>query len=78
MIPQIQLESLKPLPDQLNREKMVHSKRHSSFKKQRLTKRARQWANFHTGSNPLINKSKYKGPHGKKSYGNLPMSERKK
>ena len=76
MIPKTQLESLKPLPDQLIRERMVKSKRSVSFKKGRLTKRARQWAFF--GSSGLRNMSKYKGPHGEKSYGNLPLKERKK
>ena len=76
MIPQSQLESLSPLPDQLNRERMVNSKRHPSFKKQRLTKRARQWAFM--GSSGLRIMKDYKGPQGQKSYGNIPLEERKK
>ena len=76
MIPQTQLESLLPLPDQLNRERMVNSKRSISFKKQRLTKRARQWAFF--GSSGFRNMKDYKGPEGQKSYGNIPLEERKK
>lgn len=78
MIPQTQLESIKPFQDQTNRMNQVKSKRKTTGQRLTLTKRARQWAWFGSGNNPLIDKSKYKGPKGKRSYGNLPMSERKK
>ena len=68
MIPQFLLSELKPLQDQINRKKQVDSKRKISFRKGRLTKRARQWACYITviGVN-----NKY--PSGKKSYGNQPL-----
>lgn len=67
------LENLKPLQDLENRKMMVKKKSglHASHKKH-LTKRARQWAWF--GSQ--IGMDKYKGPRGKKSYGNVPLKER--
>lgn len=74
MIPKHQLESLKPLPDQLIRERMVKSKRKISFRKGRLTHRARQWALY---INSKLIKS-VSEPKGEKWYGNLPMEERKK
>jgi hypothetical protein len=77
MIPQSQLESLKPLQDQTNRINQVKSKRKNFGKRLTLTKRARQWAWFGAGNNVLIRHDKYKGPQGIRSYGNLPMSERK-
>lgn len=77
MIPLTQLEALKPIQDQTNRINQVKSKRSVSFKKGRLTKRARQWAWFGAGNNPLIKHDKYKGPQGQRSYGNLPMEKRK-
>lgn len=76
MIPQSSLESLKPLRDQINRESQVKSKRSSSFRKGRLSKRARQWAWM--GSSGLRIMKDYKGPQGKRSYGNLPIKEREK
>ena len=78
MIPQTQLESIKPLQDQTNRMNQVKSKRKNTGQRLTLTKRARQWAWFGAGNNPLIKHDKYKGPQGEKSYGNLPMNERKK
>ena len=77
MIPQTQLESLKPFTDQVNRMNQVKSKRKKTGQRLTLTKRARQWAYFGAGNNPLIRHDKYKGPRGQRSYGNLPMSERK-
>jgi hypothetical protein len=72
VIPQSQLADLRPLHEQIIRERMVKSKRTISFKKGRLTKRARQWASYieRIGISP-------KYPQGEKSYGNKPMSERK-
>ena len=70
MIPKSQLELLKPLTDQVKRERMVKSKRTVSYKKGRLTKRARQWACYIT--NQLRNVYP-KMPKGKKSYGNPPL-----
>ena len=75
MIPQSQLESLKPLQDQTNRINQVKSKRKNFGQRLSLSKRARQWAWF--GSSGLRVMNKYKGPQGIRSYGNLPMSERK-
>ena len=71
MIPKTQLEFLKPLPDQVKRQQMVKSKRSPSFRKGRLSHRARQWALY-------INKIGIipKEPKGVRSYGNLQMSER--
>ena len=74
MIPQTQLESIKPLQDQINRMNQVKSKRKQYGQRLTLSKRARQWALYDFG----VKKDKYNGPHGQKSYGNLPMSERKK
>ena len=74
MIPKTQLESIKPIRDQLQRIAQVKSKRKISFKKGRLSKRARQWALW-------IDSVRYKTssePKGKKWMGNKPMSERKK
>jgi len=73
MIPKEQLSKLKTLPDQLKRERMVNSKRSVSYRKGRLTHRARQWASYieKIGVSP-------KYPQGERSYGNLPMKERKK
>ena len=74
MIPKTQLEFLKPLPDQVKRQQMVKSKRSPSFRKGRLSHRARQWALW-------IDSIRYKSssePKGVKSYGNLQMSEREK
>ena len=74
MIPKQDLEKLKPLKDQLQRAKQVKSKRHVSFRKGRLSHRARQWALYITN----IQRSIFpKEPKGIRSYGNLPMSERK-
>ena len=76
MIPQTQLESIKPFQDQVNRMNHVKSKRKKTGQRLSLTKRARQWAFF--GSSGFRNMDKYKGPQGEKSYGNLPIKERKK
>lgn len=76
MIPQTQLETIKPFQDQTNRTNQVKSKRKTSGQRLTLTKRARQWAMYDTQATKK--KDKYKGPQGQKSYGNLPMSERKK
>ena len=73
MIPKSQLEFLKPLPDQLIREKMVKSKRKISFRKGRLTKRARQYARW-------IQAIRYQSvsePKGQRWKGLKPMKERK-
>jgi hypothetical protein len=74
MIPKQQLEILKPLPDQLKRQRMVKSKRSISVRKGRLTKRARQWALW-------IQSLRYQSisePKGVRWKGNKPMKERKK
>lgn len=74
MIPQTQLANLKPLPDQLKRERLVKGKRKIQFRKGRLTHRARQYALW-------IQSIRYKSvsePKGIKWKGNLPMKERKK
>lgn len=73
MIPKSQLEFLKPLPDQVKRERQVKSKRKISFRKGRLSHRARQWALW-------IQSLRYQSvsePKGERSYGNKPMKERK-
>ena len=75
MIPYSQLESLKPLQEQTNRTNQIKSKRKNSGKRLTLTKRARQFAWF--GSSGLRVMNKYKGPQGIRSYGNLPLEERK-
>ena len=72
MIPKSALTSLKPLPEQIKREQMVKSKRSVSFRKGRLSHRARQWAIYP----PQIKGTKE--PQGERSYGNKPMKERKK
>jgi hypothetical protein len=71
MIPQEQLKYLTPLPDMVKRARMVHGHRTVSYKKGRLTKRARQWAAF---VEKVGISNKY--PQGTKSYGLLPMNER--
>ena len=74
LIPKSQLEFLKPLPDQVKRERQVKSKRKTSFKKGRLTKRARQWALW-------IQSIRYPSvsePKGQRWKGNKPMKEREK
>ena len=68
MIPSSQLLKLEPLPDQVKRERQVKSKRTLSYKKGRLTKRARQWACYISRIGII---PKY--PKGKKSYGNQPL-----
>lgn len=66
MIPSSQLVELKPLHDQVIRERMVKSKRTIPFRKGRLTKRARQWALWIQS----IRYTSISEPKGKKSYGN--------
>uniref|UniRef100_A0AAT9JHT2 ORF38 n=1 Tax=Nitrosopumilaceae spindle-shaped virus TaxID=3065433 RepID=A0AAT9JHT2_9VIRU len=76
MIPQTQLETIKPFQDQTNRINQVKSKRKQYGQRLTLTKRSRQWAWF--GSSGLRIMKDYKGPQGQRSYGNLPIKERKK
>lgn len=71
MIPLTQLETLKPIQDQINRINQVKSKRTLPVKRHWLTKRARQWCSYIS----TVKDPKY--PKGQKSYGNKPMSERK-
>lgn len=70
MIPQTQLESIKPFQDQVNRMNQVKSKRKKSGQRLTLTKRARQWAMY--DSQAFMNKKDYRGPQGTRSFGNLP------
>jgi hypothetical protein len=72
MIPKDQLVKLKPLHDQLKRERMVKSKRTRPIRKGRLTKRARQYALYPPQPKGI------KEPSGIRWKGNPPMSERKK
>ena len=73
MIPKSQLEFLKPLPDQVKRALQVKQKRKISFRKGRLSHRARQWALW-------IQSIRYPSasePKGQRWKGNKPIKERK-